>query len=256
MEQKSVYRGNDTLFYNSQCLFVEYHDVLSMPWFTMLLFTKDSKIFHELFNMDEIMDYDINALVEWYIYRKYRNVFKCLGINDETKNISDEIYDNLLDKAMNISDDIYRIPISLKFLSSLRLLMTDASLVKDVIIYSEKNEPMIEETLNVYFSKHGSKVKYMNGKFEDIIKSIPRDSTYVLSDIEKINTLIKMNKIELSTIMIANGLRYTYMENDSTKLKIDLSELSDKYAFKYSFFDNFDLTNVLGIDALPSEKIN
>jgi hypothetical protein len=112
---------------------------------------------------------------------------------------------------------------------------------------------MIETTLKKYFSKAGSKVKYMDGKFEDMVRFIPTDSTYVFSDIEKVNTLIAANKLNLSCVLIANGLRYNYTEEDSTKLKVDLKELTEKYVFKYSFFDNFDLTNALKDGVIPSE---
>lgn len=252
METKTIYRGNDTLFYNSQCLFVEYHDIISIPWFTMLAFVKNTTAFGDIFKMDEISDYDLKGLLEWYIYRKHRNIFKSIGVLDSIENFPEEGYDIMLDKAMSISDDIYRIPVNLKFLSVLRLLLSDANMIKQVIIYSEKNEPMIENTLKQYFSKN-NKVKYMCGKFEDMIKFIPTDSTYVFSDIEKINILKKENKLNLSCILIANGLRYNYMENDSKKLKIDLDELDKKYIFKYSFFDNFDLTNALDDSLLPNE---
>ena len=46
------------------------------------------------------------------------------------------------------------------------------------------------------------------------------------------------------------------MENDLTKLKVNLDELSEKYIFKYSFFDNFDMSNILPNDALPIELKN
>ena len=93
----------------------------------------------------------------------------------------------------------------------------------------------------------------MNGKFEDLVKIIPQDSTYVFSDIEKVNDLVKMNRLNLSCVLIANGLRYNFMENDSSKLKVDLEELSKKYIFKYSFFDNFDFNNALSNGVIPSE---
>lgn len=255
MSAKTVYRGNDTLFYNSQCLFVEYHDVIAMPWFTLLSFIKNTDAFGNIFKINELTDYDLAGLMEWYVYRKYRNIFKSIGVVDSIDELPDAGYDAMLDKAMNISDDLYRIPTNLKFLSTLRLLLTDSSMIKQVIIYSEKNEPMIENTLKQYFSKAGSKVKYMSGKFEDMVKLIPQDSTYVFSDIEKVNTLIKLNKLNLSCILVANGLRYNYMDDDATKLKVDLKELyeSSKYLFKYSFFDNFDLSNTLNDDIMPSE---
>ena len=253
MENKTVYRGNDTLFYNSQCLFVEYHDVIAMPWLTLLAFTKNSDIFNHILKMYEIADYDITGLLEWYVYRKHRNVFKSIGVLDNIENFQDESYDALLTKAMKISDDIYRIPTNLKFLSTLRLLLSDITMIKQVIIYSENDEPMIENTLKQYFSKVGNKVKYLHGNFEDMVKLVPRDSTYVISDIEKINTLIKFDKLNLSCILIPSGLRYNYMEEDATKLKIDMNDLYEKYIFKYSFFDNFDLTNALQNGVIPSE---
>lgn len=253
MEEKIVYRGNDTLFYNSKCLCVEYHDVIAMPWFTILSFIKNNTGFNALFKMNEIADYDLTGLLEWYIYRKHRNIFKSIGVVDSSKDLTDDEYATILEKTMTISDDIYRIPTNLKFLSTLRILLTDASMIKQVIIYSENNEPMIENTLNQYFSKLGTKVKYMNGKFEDLVKIVPQDSTYVFSDIEKINDLIKMDKLNMSCVLVANGLRYNYMEKDVSKLKVNLEELSKKYLFKYSFFDNFDFSNALSNGQIPSE---
>lgn len=254
MSEKIVYRGLDTFFYNSQCLFIEYHDVLSMPWFTMLLFTKDTNVFKQVFKIEDIEDYDVAGLLEWYIYRKHRNVFKSIGTIDSIDDLSDESYDALLMKAMSISDNFYSINTRLKFLSALRLLLTDASMIKNVIIYSEQKESMIETSLNKYFSKFGTKVKYINGKFSDILDIIPNDSTYVFSDIEKVNDLVNSDKINLSSILLVNGLRYNYMDDDITKMKVNLDELSEKYIFKYSFFDNFDLRDILSEELLPSEK--
>ena len=253
MEEKIVYRGPDTFFYNSQCLFVEYHDVLAMPWFTMLLFTKNTDAFKRIFKIDEIEDYDIAGLLEWYLYRKHRNVFKNIGAVNPDVEIPDEAFNELLRKAMAISDNLYNINTSLKFLSVLRLLLTDSSMIKQVIIYSENNEPMIETSLNKYFSKFGTKVRYVNGKFADVLSSIPNDSTYVFSDIQKVNDLIKANKLNLSSLLIVGGLRYNYMEDDQTRMKVDLEELSNNYVFKYDFIDNFDLSDMLSEDLLPSE---
>ena len=253
MEPKKVFRGNDTLFYNSQCLFVEYHDVIAIPWFTLLAFVKNTNLFQNIFNMEDIAEYDLTGLLEWYIYRKHRNIFKSIGAQEGIDTIPDEGYATILEKAMSISDDIYKIPTNLKFLSSLRLLLEEASLVKQVIIYSEKNEPMIETTLKQYFLRAGGKIQYVYGNFEDIAKSIPSDATYVFSDIEKINILKKLNKLHLSCILIPSGLRYNYLEDNPTKLKVDLDELVKNFVFKYSFFDNFDLSNALNNNQIPSE---
>ena len=253
MSEKIVYRGNDTLFYNSQCIFVEYHDIIAMPWLTMLAAIKNSTAFNNILNISEISSYDIRGLLEWYIYRKHRNVFKSIGPAESIGELPEDAYDILLEKAMSISEDIYRIPTNLKFLSTLRLLVSDSSMIKQVIVYSEKNEPMIEDTLKRYFEKSG-KVKYFYGKFEDLVKIVPNDSTYVFSDITKVDILRAKDKLNLSCVLIASGLRYNYMEDDASKLKIDLEELMKTHVFKYSFFDNFDLTNMLSDNLLSTEE--
>ena len=250
--EKKVFRGIDTLFYNSQCLVVEYHDLIAMPWFTMLLFTQGTEAFKKVFDMSEISEYDISGLLEWYIFRKHRNIFKNLpSILD--RDITDEEYDKILSSSMKISENLYNIPVTLKFLSILRILLSEPGVVKQVIIYNETEEPMIEKSLNKYFSNLGTKVKYMHGKFNDLLTLVPSDSTYVFSDITKVNNLVELNRLNLSCILIANGLRYNYMENDQTKLKVDLDELLKTHLFKYSFFDNFDLENALSSDVMPNE---
>lgn len=239
----NVFRGVDTLFYNSQCLFIEYHDVISIPWFSMLEITKKNQNFMKIFKMEEILNYSTLDLLEWYIYRKHRNVFKSIGTREEFEDVDDSFFNEFLQNCMNSSKDIYKINTKLNFLNSLQILLDEPGLVKKVIIYSENNEPGIEYMIkNIYFKNKYSKIQYMYGNFNDMISLIPRDSTYVFSDIEKVNVLKDNDKLALSSVLIANGFRYNYELNNNKKLKVDIDKLLTKDCiFKYGFFNNFDL---------------
>ena len=241
--------STDTLFYNSQCLFIEFHDVISMPWFILANVIKNDKAFMSVFKTNELYNYTKNDMFEWYIYRKHRNIFQSIGVQKkvykQTMNkIPDNFYDNFLKNCMTASAslELYSVDTTLLFYKSLQILLSETpNMVKRIIIYSEYEEKGIKYFINnlLKFNINPMKVEYVYGNFKDIIKDIPNDSTYVLSDIEKVQSLKELNKLHLSSLLIVNGLRYNYKLDNINQLKIDFKELSNEVVFKYSFFDNF-----------------
>lgn len=237
----------DTLFYNSQCLFIEFHDVIEMPWLILAYLIKKDKSIREVFKTDKISSYSVQDMFEWYIYRKHRNIFESIGLQDEAYdnmrgNMPDDWYDIFLNNCMVNSQGLYMIDTKLVFYKSLNILLSDSpGMVKRIIIYSEYEEPGIKYFIDdmLKFSIYQNKIEYIYGDFKSIISNIPNDSTYVLSDIEKINKIKEANKLNMSSILIANGLRYNYMLNDKTKLKVDIDKMKEDTVFKCSFFDNF-----------------
>ena len=250
--EKKVFRGIDTLFYNSQSVFIEYHDVISMPWFTMLYYMRNSEYMNTIFDMESLKDYSITGLLEWYLTRKHRNVFEDIRIKDGNT-INHEDADNILSQCMTLTDDFYKIDTNLKFMSVLRVLLTEPNLVKKFYIYSEKEETGIKTVLDYYFKDYGSRIQYITGSFKDVLKILPNDSTYVFSDITKVQTLVDEDRMKYSAILIVNGLRYNYELDDMKKLKVDIDELVKTIVFKGDFFDNFDMTNALMTGTIPSE---
>ena len=236
----------DTFVYNSQCLFIEFHDVIEMPWLILTYLSRNDKQLNEVFKMHNLSSYSIHDTVEWYIYRKYRNVFKSIGLQENVQqnigNVSDEWYDKFLYNCISKAKELYMLDTKLIFYKSLNILLSDSpGMVKRVIIYNEYNEPGIKLFIDdmLKFSTHSQKIEYVYGDFTDAIKNIPNDSTYIISDIEKINKIKEANKLYMSSILIVNGLRYNYEPQDKTKLKVNINELKNKTVFKCSFFDNF-----------------
>lgn len=237
MEEKFICRTTDTLFYNSQALLIEYHDCLKSPWFVALklLTTNIPNSLKSFFDFSEFMGMDTDALYEWYVTRKHRNFFKNIPLLNKNIDLKDEWFDELLEVTMNSDRGIYEINSSLNFYSIINRINLDGKLIKKIIIFSDLNDENIRSDIEKLF---GDSVEYRGGNFKDIIMDIPQDSTFVLSDVSKIEDLSKIEKLEYSSILISDGYRYNYLENDLEKLKCDVDQLLKKNIFKINFFNN------------------
>ena len=60
----------------------------------------------------------------------------------------------------------------------------------------------------------------------------------MISDITKLQTIADMDRLECASVLIADGYRYNYIEDDSTKLKVDIEQLQRNIPCKISFFNN------------------
>lgn len=230
--EKKVFRTIDNFFYNSECLFIEYHDILNMPWLSLLALIKQSKMIKELFNLEEIEHYKFDELFEWYKYRMHRNIF------DEfkaCKEIDNDIFLNSLMTASN-ANYFHSLNIEMPFLNATKTILS-SGFVKRIVVYTENEELGVMDFIKSNLSINS--VEYMFGDLTECLKKIPIDSTYVFSDIMKINNLIENDHINYSSFIIARDLRYNYKEDDKTKLKIDIESLSENYVFKPAFFNTF-----------------
>lgn len=232
---KKIYTGKDTMFYNSQCLFVEYHDVLKCPWFSLLCTVKNNECIHQLFDLSEIEDLDEMELFEWYINRKYRNIYQNFPIQKDRISIPlDIFYDEFLTEQMGFSDFFYQTDTTLNFNTTLSVVSEMKDLIKKIIIYSEYENEFLKE--DVY--KNYKHAEFVSGNFSDVIKNVPNDSTFVFSDINKINLLAENKKLDYSSILVCDGYRYNYTLTDKKKLLVDIELLKKRFTFKLDFFDN------------------
>lgn len=238
-EGNKVLCGIDTLFYNSQSLFIEAHDVLSLSWLTMIYYMKESSELLRFFDMSELEDCDIGGVVEWYFTRKHQNLFMNFPMRSG-ESLPESIGDNLVAQCMNITDAFYQINLPTAFLRTLDALLEEKGLVKKIYIWSKEYEHGMEAWVSQTYGKFGNKVEYIHGPMESVLTTIPNDSTYVFSNIEHLEQLRKSDKLALSAVLICNGYRYNYTLNDKSKLKHDLEEMKSEIVFKGAFFENFD----------------
>lgn len=230
-----IYTGKDTLFYNSQCLFVEYNDVLRFPTFFIIYALLENKEeFSNILDLDSFGVSSVENLVEWYWMRKHRNVLD----NVDRLIESDDIETMLMDLTKNIlnMNEIYTSnDTQLPFYTTLKIMNTQSNMVKRILVYTEEQNSCIEKEINNEFD---GKVGYVYGDFVDVLSTVPVDSTYVFSDIEKINALKDNGKLDYSSILLADGLRYNYKIKNRKEFKVDIDTLLKSHTFKINFFEN------------------
>ena len=244
-------KGNFILTYDSAftCadnVFIEYHDIMRCIQFTIINFLRKNSIFKGLLDTSEIEDVPEAELYVWYISRENRNIFKNFEITDFFSNLSgfdgdpNKVYD-FLDNFLYIEldklpSDILNYDNKLKFYDTMRTFL-NMSTVKNIYIYSENYSKLIEEDVS---SIH-SGIKYVYGDFKSVLEEnkIKSNTTFVFSDIEKINTLVELDILKFSTILMADQYRYNY--DDDGELKVNVEKLADDHIFKLFFYTAFEI---------------
>lgn len=244
-------KGNFILTYDSAftCtdnVFIEYHDIMRCIQFTIINFLRKNSIFKGLLDTSEIEDMSEAELYVWYISRENRNIFKNFEITDFFSNLSgfdgdsNKVYD-FLDNFLYIEldklpSDILNYDNKLKFYDTMRTFL-NMSTVKNIYIYSENYSKLIEEDVS---SIH-SGIKYVYGDFKSVLEEnkIKSNTTFVFSDIEKINTLVELDILKFSTILMADQYRYNY--DDDGELKVNVEKLADEYVYKLFFYTAFEI---------------
>lgn len=228
--EKKIFTGSNTIFYNSQCLFVEYHDIIKSPWFVLLSCINDNPTIGEIFDLSEIQNLDSESLYEWYIYRKDRNIYKNF---ERLKPISDNDCDTLLESQMRLSGELYNIDTELNFVNVINTMRYHKKLIRKVIVYNETDNEFIRDDLQSMF---GGFVDFVYGEFSEVLTTIPSDSTFVFSDANKVNVMAQVNKLNLASVLVCSNYRYNYIDKDTPL--INLGVLHNKFTFKIDYFDN------------------
>ena len=231
--------STENVFFNSKCLFVEYNDIIKMPMFMVLLAVYNNEMVNSIFDLSEIWGYPPEALFEWYVNRKERNIFMNFPIkvlSNEGKS-REQICHEMLNDLLSMSESLYCSEAELSFSKVIKTIMTQKMLVQKIVVYNEYDNQFIRDDL---IKLYGDNVEFMNGKFETVIDSIPTDSTFVFSDINKVNRLIEMNRINMSSLAIPSNFRYNRDPNDIRKWRVDFDTLMKTFVFKYNFFNNME----------------
>lgn len=229
--------STENVFFNSKCLFVEYSDIIKMPMFMVLLAIHENEMINTIFDLSDIWEYPPEALFEWYINRKERNIFMNFPIKVESNEgkSRDQICHEILNDLLAMSESLYCEEAELSFSRVIKSIMTQKILVQKIVVYNEYDNQFIRNDIKKLYEDN---VVFMNGKFETVIENIPEDSTFVFSDINKVNRLVEMKRINMSSIVIPSNFRYNRDLSDIRKWKVDFETLGKSFVFKYNFFDN------------------
>lgn len=232
--KKSFFTTQDEVFLNSQCLFVEYTDIIKSPYFiflhSLILYPNQ---FSEYLDIDRLRGYDLESLSEWYINRKYQNPLMDL-LKDKYKDTIfpyklDELFNNIINNYPNL---ITLSPL-LNFSSVIKgLNINKNSIVKKIVIWNLYPNDIIRKDIRENF---GDNIHFVTGELYDVLKNVPDDSTYVFSDISNISVLLDSNKLNLSSVLVPKEYKYNYIDNNI--LKIDYNAYLKEALFKFNLFN-------------------
>lgn len=229
-------KTTDRPFTNSECLFVEYHDIVKAPWYILLTVLPQNKKANEVLKISELLEgMDSDALFEWYCNRQNRNFL--LDIARLPCNQFD--YDKLLSMMMEGNEIFYRVDTTLNAVPMIKKALIGKQ-AKSVIIYNETDNPFIRDDIKRLFGNRGS-IKFLHGNFADVVKkNIPIDTTFILSDFNKVVTLADIGHLSYSSIVLPYDFAYNFIfsENGEKMPVVDFTYLGKDSMFKLNFFNS------------------
>ena len=218
------------IFLNSDYVVIEYIDFIKSPYLLLLgqirnqlrFKNKDFRL-QEVINGDKIMYLNDTSLYEWYINRKNRNFY--LDLNKYPDKISEQEWDQLLEDQMNSFHQFYTESDFLILANTVNIISTKGY-VKDIIFYHPHKNNYAQQDMERAFDR---KFTFMND-FNEVLELAGENSTYFLSDIDKINIMRQKNLLKYSSITLP--IEYRYNKKDMTNFKLDFKSLYKTDVFK------------------------
>lgn len=222
----------NTTFMNSQCLFVEYYDIVKAPWFILLSVIHQNEKIKPIIDTEQISSYDTNQLFEWYCKRTNRNFLLDLAIAPTNK----VAYNDILDVLMQ-NEIFYQIDTKLNAVEAITIALKHKQ-AKSVVIYSEDNNKYIRDDIKRLFGKYDA-VKYMYGDFEKVLEKIPQDSSFMLSDFNKVVTMADAGRLNYASLILPYDYEYNFVINEEGKRVpiVDMTYLGKDNLFKVAYFN-------------------
>lgn len=218
------------IFTNSETMIIEYLDIIKSPAILMILVNKDIDGFNMIFDGGIFEGMDYAQLYIWYMNREHKNPLKCIP---NKLNLTDTELDELYYSMLRDIDYCTSSP-ELNGLSIIKKVMDD-KLCKKYVIYV----PYMIEHIISDIGKIFADVDY-DVVVEDmeLLKDYSTDSTYILSDMSKIDTLYNMDRLSLSALLLPSNYKYNLIDNSSADRLDKYSNHDENHTvFKYSFFE-------------------
>lgn len=228
-----VNKMQDSIFYNTDVLFIEVYDILINPHLQMLKVNVDNPSLTDIFDFSPVRYLSNDGLHEWYKNRRNFNPF--IDLLRPNRKLSDSVL-SICDTMIDMDNRFIKVSDSLNFYSALYSLLHSASdLVEEIIFYTPNHSKNVAIYLKEIMDKR--KVTYYYG---DLLSCLPKSSksvTYVFSDIEHVLELQEANKLHMSSVLIP--AEYRYNKKSYFEYKVDLAKMKETNIFKYNFFQSY-----------------
>ena len=188
----------------------------------------------DLINVSKLKLMDFNNIQRYSIERPTRNILDYIKVNQfNTETIYNALY--------NAYDTIY-MDLPLMSIGDSVYFISKQKFTEKIYIFSEKYDKKIEFDIKENYCELDN-VFYVAGDFKSIINNIEKPTSYILSDIDKVQTIIDENMIEFVEIMVAQ-YGYNYCIDDSIlKIRGEYDKMMYDKNFKIASFTPLKMDN-------------
>lgn len=232
-DEQAIYRATESFFVNTKALVVYYYDVLNIPWFTYLSMIRSQPRFGEILDIDLLNTMSIEELLFWYMaVRKQFNPLKDLWKGGKCE---EEEMDSFLFSEMAREDCMIFHQTEYPFLTIPNALeqIIHEKFCEKIYVYSEVKDPNIEKVIH---AKYGEDIIILYGDLMTHMSLFPQETTYIFSRFEIIDTLLELNRLDYSAILLPYDFRYN-MNEDKTSYKHDLEKLQKDHVVKIAMYN-------------------
>lgn len=228
-----ILTSTDRPLSNSKALFIEYYDIIEIPSFYLLytLIHMDTNTdLSKIMDFSELRYLSKEELMEYYIKRNYKNIFKGrLTVNTN---------ENELERIL--LDDTHLFGRSFLPFRNAVDMFKKSSIVNNIYLWTPyKNNVLMDHIPHVFNQTHDkTNIKYVYGDLEKVLQEVNPDCTYVFSDIQNVTKLHQINRLNYASIVIPLEFRYNYDER--AELAIDLDEIGKDTVYKLNLFSVFE----------------
>jgi len=201
MELFSKPFDTNSFFVGGAGLFLQYYDIVKPVY----LYAVMSLIFGDSHGLpvEIIRNMTLPQLFEWYKQRRAINPLYSL---DYMHIIPEEELDKLLDEILT-DESIYRVTPLLN-ISRLLEVYQYQHMIFPIFVYSETESPYIRHDVDRIFA--GMPHHYVFGDLTLATKKCRENFTYILSDMELMNSIAEVLHGTYSHILLAEDYRYNY----------------------------------------------
>lgn len=216
-----------TIFYNADYIVIEYIDIIKSPYLLLLHVIRGNDRLKSILKLEEVELLDDAGLYEWYINRKHQNFF--IDLLRHPDEVEESKMDELLEELMNSSPEFYTKATPLVIIDLL-ITVSRQPISKGVIIYHPHKNDFAKNDLEQLV---GGDYIFMDD-FDEVLKKAGYNSTYFLSDINKIYKMQEKECLRCSSITLP--VEYRYNKKNMEDFSVDFEELYQKDPFKLTFF--------------------
>ena len=223
----------DSVFLNSESIFIEYVDIIRATYYPLLMIMRKHEE-HAVYDISKINKLTVPEFGDWYVGRKHQNPLIDLLPDDGMNHPGSKLLDDLLDQQIREAPQLLPMAPLLNMGQVLKKVFEKGNtLVKEFYIWYPTKNPSVISDINSTFEDIMKYGNILSGPIDEALQHVPSDSTYVFSDITNINVLHSLGKLAYSSVIIPEEYGYNA---ENGKYIIDFDMLRKEVVFKLDEF--------------------